>query len=425
MKAVSIEHLSKQYQLGVYGTGLLYRDLQAWWARQRGKENPNSKVLKKQQSSGKVWALQDVSFDITEGEVVGIIGKNGAGKSTLLKILSRVTAPTTGVVRTRGRLASLLEVGTGFHSELTGRENTYLNGAILGMTRREITSVLDEIVEFAGLGPYLDTPVKRYSSGMYVRLAFAVAAHLRSDIMIVDEVLAVGDIEFQKKCIGKMQGVSRESGKTVLFVSHNMETVESLCTRGVVLREGCVVFDGATKAAIEEYTGVLERLTQQEGAHRTDRWGDGNAMLTRTRARVELSPTGEATITIGLDIRVLRSDIISFLHCILEIRTARGGNITFVASEAVDFTVQPDSTHIHLKCVISDAPLNAGTYHYDVWIKNGKTVEDMMAHAGTFTVPPRDYYGNGRTPPENHPLLLRHTWSRLQTEPIHDNGVAK
>lgn len=255
---LSVENVSKQYRLGEIGTGTLSHDLKRWWYRIRGKEDPFLKIGEANDRSTKgqsdyVWALRDISFDVRRGEVLGIIGKNGAGKSTLLKILSKVTAPTTGAIRSKGRIASLLEVGTGFHPELTGRENIFLNGAILGMTKKEIASKLDEIVAFSGCERYIDTPVKRYSSGMTVRLAFAVAAFLEPEILIVDEVLAVGDAEFQKKALGKMQDISKGEGRTVLFVSHNMAAVKSLCGRGVVLEAGKVVFDGGVDHAIDTY----------------------------------------------------------------------------------------------------------------------------------------------------------------------------
>ncbi|WP_369014279.1 ABC transporter ATP-binding protein [Flavobacterium anhuiense] len=252
------ENISKQYRLGEVGTGTLSHDLNRWWHKIRGKENPYLKIgevndRSKKGTSDYVWALQDINFEVQRGEVLGIIGKNGAGKSTLLKILSKVTAPTTGSIKSRGRIASLLEVGTGFNGEMTGRENIFLNGAILGMTKKEIASKLDEIIEFSGCERYIDTPVKRYSSGMTVRLAFAVAAFLEPEILVVDEVLAVGDAEFQKKAIGKMQDISKGEGRTVLFVSHNMAAVKSLCTKGLVLENGGVVFEGNINDAIDMY----------------------------------------------------------------------------------------------------------------------------------------------------------------------------
>jgi lipopolysaccharide transport system ATP-binding protein len=260
---LTAQNISKQYRLGVVGTGTLSHDLNRWWASVRGKEDPYLKIGAENDRSKKaetdyVWALRDINFDVYDGDVLGIIGKNGAGKSTLLKILSRVTSPTTGSIKTKGRIASLLEVGTGFHPELTGRENIYLNGAILGMTKAEIKVKEEEIIDFSGCAMYIDTPVKRYSSGMRVRLAFAVAAHLEQDILVVDEVLAVGDAEFQKKAIGKMKDISGNDGRTVLFVSHNMAAVKSLCTRGIVLENGKVAFEGETDESVSFYLSKKE-----------------------------------------------------------------------------------------------------------------------------------------------------------------------
>lgn len=256
--AIQVENLSKQYRLGEVGTGTISHDLNRWWARVRGKEDPFATVGEANDRTAKgnsdyVWSLRDINFAVKQGEVLGIIGRNGAGKSTLLKILSKITAPTTGQIKIKGRIASLLEVGTGFHPELTGRENVFLNGAILGMSKREIKRKFDEIVDFSGVERYIDTPVKRYSSGMYVRLAFAVAAFLEPEILIVDEVLAVGDAEFQKKCIGRMKDVSVNEGRTVLFVSHNMAAVKQMCTKGLVLRYGQTVFDGSELEAVNFY----------------------------------------------------------------------------------------------------------------------------------------------------------------------------
>lgn len=256
--AIEFNNVGKQYILGIIGTGTLSQDLNRWWANIRGKEDPFLKIGdtndRTQKSDSRfVWALRDVSFKVEQGDVVGIVGKNGAGKSTLLKILSRVTSPTTGSIKINGRIASLLEVGTGFHPEMTGRENIFMNGSIMGMTKAEIKRKFDEIVDFAGVAKYVDTPVKRYSSGMMVRLGFAIAAHLEPEILVVDEVLAVGDAEFQKKAIGKMQDVSRGEGRTVLFVSHNMAAVRSLCNRGVLLKNGTVNFMGSIPDTLSHY----------------------------------------------------------------------------------------------------------------------------------------------------------------------------
>lgn len=255
-KVIKVENIFKEYRLGVIDSGYLIKDMQSWWARIRGRQDPNSKFgtqnNQNNNTNGSILALNDVSFEVKQGEILGIIGRNGAGKSTLLKILSRVTTPTKGSVKIKGRIGSLLEVGTGFHPELTGKENIYLNGAILGMRRYEIDMKLDEIVAFAEIEKFMDTPVKRYSSGMYVRLAFAVAAHLDPEILVVDEVLAVGDAEFQKKCLGKMGDIA-QGGRTVLFVSHNMEAVKILCSKGMLLSMGRVNYYGSSDEAVSNY----------------------------------------------------------------------------------------------------------------------------------------------------------------------------
>ena len=255
---IEINSVGKQYILGTIGTGTLSQDLNRWWANIRGKEDPYLKIgeINDRTQKGEsrfVWALRDINLKVEQGDVLGIIGKNGAGKSTLLKILSRVTSPTTGDIKIKGRIASLLEVGTGFHPEMTGRENIFMNGSIIGMTKAEIKSKFDEIVDFAGVAKYVDTPVKRYSSGMMVRLGFAIAAHLEPEILVVDEVLAVGDAEFQKKAIGKMKDVSMQGGRTVLFVSHNMDSMLNLCNEGTILENGKVIFESDIRSTVAEY----------------------------------------------------------------------------------------------------------------------------------------------------------------------------
>ena len=266
---IQFDHVGKLYRLGLVGTGTLHNDLYRWWQTKiLKKEDPFLKVGEvndrtRRGDSDYIWAIKDITFNVKQGEVVGIIGRNGAGKSTLLKLLSRVTSPTTGIIRAKGRIASLLEVGTGFHGEMTGRENIYMNGSIMGMTRDEINRKLDDIVEFAGVERYIDTPVKRYSSGMTVRLGFAVSAFLEPEILVVDEVLAVGDAEFQKKAIGKMQDVSRGDGRTVMFVSHNLGAIKNLCERGVVMDNGQMVFDGNVDDAVNYY--LKEAVNVEEG----------------------------------------------------------------------------------------------------------------------------------------------------------------
>jgi lipopolysaccharide transport system ATP-binding protein len=280
---LKVENVSKQYRLGQLGTGTISHDLNRLWAKMRGKEDPYLKIgdTNDRSSTGGsdyVWSLKDINFEVKQGDVLGIIGKNGAGKSTLLKILSQVTTPTTGEVNVKGRIAALLEVGTGFHPDLSGRENIYLNGAILGMTKQEIKSKLDEIVEFSGVAKYLETPVKRYSSGMMVRLGFAVAAHLEPEILIVDEVLAVGDAEFQKKCLGKMKDVAGE-GRTVLFVSHNMAAVKSLCNKGLLLEQGKVVKYSDVNEVLDLYNSNSKEITTQKVWSVEDAPGNSKAKI--------------------------------------------------------------------------------------------------------------------------------------------------
>ena len=255
---IKIENLKKRYKLGSIGGGTLTADLQSWWAKKTGKDDPNLKIGERRDSGTEFWALNGVNLEVKAGETLGIIGSNGAGKSTLLKILSRVTAPTEGEVKIKGRISSMLEVGTGFHGELTGRENIYLNGAILGMSRSEVDKKMEDIIEFSECRKFIDTPVKRYSSGMYVKLAFSVAAHLDSEILVMDEVLAVGDMKFQEKCLGKMGDVADKEGRTVLYVSHNMNTIQQLCSRCVVLDKGRIIYDGNVEEAIRIYMGTVK-----------------------------------------------------------------------------------------------------------------------------------------------------------------------
>lgn len=301
---IRVENLSKQYRLGSINHGTLARDLQSWWARLRGKEDPNLRLDQtvmpsKMAGADRFWALRDLSFDVKQGEVLGIIGGNGAGKSTLLKILSRVTTPTTGEVKISGRIASLLEVGTGFHPELTGRENVFLNGSILGMSRQEISTKFDEIVSFAEVEKFIDTPVKRYSSGMYVRLAFAVAAHLEPEILIVDEVLAVGDAQFQMKCLGKLEEVGR-SGRAVLFVSHNMTAIKQLCQKVILIQSGRIADMGTPEEVVQQY---LVNSGHSEAAEDVDIQG----ILTRLPEDPHIELLDVTFPEINLNSRILES----------------------------------------------------------------------------------------------------------------------
>ena len=305
---VKAENISKLYRLGQVGTGTISHDLKRWWALTRGREDPYLKIgstndRTKKAQSDYAWALRNINFEINKGDTIGIIGKNGAGKSTLLKLLSRVTSPTSGEIKIKGRIAALLEVGTGFHPELTGRENVFLNGAILGMTKKEIERKFDEIVDFAGVEMYIDTPVKRYSSGMYVRLAFGVAAHLEPEILIVDEVLAVGDAEFQKKCLGKMSDVASH-GRTIIFVSHNMQAVQSLCKKAIYLKAGEIADVGATDKVINNY------LSREVKNCISVQWDDeatapGNEFIRLVSARIEPKQENETDpITIATEIDI-------------------------------------------------------------------------------------------------------------------------
>jgi lipopolysaccharide transport system ATP-binding protein len=294
---IRVEDLSKRYRLGTINHGMLFKDLQAGWARVRGKPDPFQRVGEKDRShKGEFWALRGISFDVNQGDVVGIVGRNGAGKSTLLKILSQVTLPTQGYAKLKGRVASLLEVGTGFHPELTGRQNIYLNGAIFGLAKSDISSRLEEIVDFAAIGEHIDTPVKRYSSGMHVRLAFSVAAHLEPDILIVDEVLAVGDAEFQKKCLGKLSSVGK-TGRTILFVSHNMAAVTSLCKSAILLENGRLSASGSPPQIIKQYfaSGSMGRVDYSSATEKP-----GNQHIQLISAHI-LNSKGEVTEEISID----------------------------------------------------------------------------------------------------------------------------
>ncbi|MFM1894918.1 MAG: hypothetical protein RIQ90_2084 [Bacteroidota bacterium] len=368
MERIKVEHIYKQYRLGQVGTGSLIQDVNRWWHKVRGKEDPTLKITEANDpvahdNSGFIWALKDISFSVNHGEVLGIIGRNGAGKSSLLKILSKVTSPTKGQIMLNGRVASLLEVGTGFHPELTGRENIFLNGAILGMTKREITQKFDEIVAFSGVEKYIDTPVKRYSSGMYVRLAFAVAAHLEPEILIVDEVLAVGDVDFQKKCMGKMKDVARH-GRTVIFVSHNMEAVKNLCTRAILMEHGTIVSEGLPSDVIETY--LMSRNQSDWGKEYSELEAPGNA-FTRLKS-IELIPIREdgkpiisvkSTLEIKISFWNYVEDLVANLS--LHLYAATGECVFNVITQLPPPTIGI-GLH-HARCVIPKELLNTGVFY--------------------------------------------------------------
>ncbi len=420
MNAIEFDNVGKLYHLGQVGTGTLSHDLNRWWqTRILRREDPYLKIGETNDRSTKgnsdfVWALKDISFNVAEGEVVGIIGKNGAGKSTLLKLLSRVTSPTTGEIRARGRIASLLEVGTGFHQEMTGRENIYMNGSIMGMTRAEINRKLDEIVDFAGVERYLDTPVKRYSSGMTVRLGFAVAAFLEPEILVVDEVLAVGDAEFQKKAIGKMQDVSSGEGRTVLFVSHNMAAVRSLCQRGVILEDGKMVYDGLIGDAVDNYlercrTDIFDGVPADrdiEGKRAyiekfdiCDENGDACQDISFTEP-LSCSLSVRATEDLNLSVRVTVFDVNE--NRVLSLDSRDIGRF---------FRLRAGGSAIISCKTESSLEIRPGRYHVNVSIRQGSILLDYIPNACCFDVKEDDFWGSGRYDREYMPIVLKkHIW---------------
>jgi lipopolysaccharide transport system ATP-binding protein len=410
---IKVENLSKQYQLGQVGTGTLSHDLNRWFSRIRGREDPTLKIGQENilssprtsrlapHSSDFVWALRDINFEVTQGEVLGIIGKNGAGKSTLLKILSQVTSPTTGIVKVKGRLASLLEVGTGFHSELSGRENIFLNGAILGMTKSEIRNKFDEIVDFSGIEKYIDTPVKRYSSGMYVRLAFAVAAHLDPEILVVDEVLAVGDAEFQKKAIGKMQDVSKEEGRTVLFVSHNMAAIQGLCNRCLLLKEGQITENGSTKLIIEKYFNDNTRDSFLDFKQRKDRSGNHKIevssfyLLNKENQRTSSIICGEKVLFV-LEINNPTKEHFKNIVIALGIDNYLGNRIIHLSNDLIskEIIINPGLNQISFS--MDKITLVPGDYYITYFCSINGDIADWLPKAICFTVNEGDYYNNGK-----------------------------
>jgi lipopolysaccharide transport system ATP-binding protein len=420
---IKVENISKQYRLGNVGTGSLAHDLNRGWHRLCGKEDPYLKIGESNDrtikgSSDYVWALNDINFNVQQGEVLGIIGRNGAGKSTLLKILSRTTSPTTGSVKVKGRVASLLEVGTGFHPELSGRENIFLNGAILGMTKKEIKSKFDEIVDFSGVERYIDTPVKRYSSGMYVRLAFGVAAHLEPEILIVDEVLAVGDAEFQKKALGKMKDVSGRDGPTVLFVSHNMGAIRSLCTRALILKNGQTHFLGMVENGISEYITPEANIYSNALANRTDREGDGRFKFTNIRITNEKE---EQTDTLFCNERIaihlqFEFTSINVSKVIISVGFKDQNNelVAFFSSDEMGFHFCDKSRDFTLD--IPHLALRAG--NYSIWLfasyesTSPQDFCDIIDHATFIHILPIDFWVPGKLIRSRNTAFFNGTYSQ-------------
>lgn len=425
---IRVEHLSKRYRLGTINRQMLYEDLRRRWARFRGKEDPYARVdaaaarPARGEHHEEIWALKDVSLEIREGDVVGIIGRNGSGKSTLLKILSKITAPTEGRALIKGRVASLLEVGTGFHKELTGRDNVYMNASILGMTKAEIDSRFDEIVEFSGVEQFIDTPVKRYSSGMMVRLAFAVAAHLDPEILIIDEVLAVGDSAFQQKCLGRMNAVARE-GRTILFVSHQAAAVENLCRQGVVLESGHLKFTGSQTEAISYY---VNSFAQQEGClrNRTDRRGNGLMQIVAIEFR-DMQGRVVTTASAGQDVDVFLYYENHAPH--LQYPALYVG-VTVLSTLDVPIFTQSNcytgdifETDLGKSgafvCRLRDLPLPSSVFRLRYHISSaplGGTVLDALDHAAKLPVEGGDFFGSGSIPSVHAGVSLAHGSWRLE-----------
>ncbi len=374
---IEINNLGKQYRLGQVGTTTMSDDVKRWWYNIRGKEDPFLKIgdvndRTKKGASDYVWALKDINFNVKQGEVLGIIGKNGAGKSTLLKILSRTTSPTVGEYKIKGRVASLLEVGTGFHPDLTGRENVFLNGAILGMTKIEIKKHFDEIVAFSGVERYIDTPVKRYSSGMYVRLAFAVAAHLEPEILIVDEVLAVGDQEFQDKCLGKMKSVSTEQGRTVLFVSHNMNAIKTLCDTAIFLKNGNLIENGLANKIVDSYLfeGIENKAIRTFASKQVAIEDLCELQEIKLLKNLQLATTFDVTETIAIEVKyaILKPSYCFTVH--LYIKNSLG-EIVFVSmdNKYTPFINNPQQIGTYSETLFIEKNfLNEGNYSIEVLI---------------------------------------------------------
>jgi lipopolysaccharide transport system ATP-binding protein len=420
---IKVENISKQYRLGEVGTGSLSHDVNRWWHKVRGKEDPYLKIGDSNDRTQKgntdyVWALKNINFEVKQGEVLGIVGRNGAGKSTLLKILSRTTTPTTGSIKIKGRVASLLEVGTGFHPELSGRDNIYLNGAILGMSKQEITKKFDEIVDFAGVERYIDTPVKRYSSGMYVRLAFGVAAHLEPEILIVDEVLAVGDAEFQKKALGKMQDVSTKDGRTVLFVSHNMATVQNLCNKAILMQHGTVIETGTANSIITSYIRSGQTDFAVPLLNRTDRSGNGKVIFVGCRLEdangqpIDCAMSGsEVHLVFGLQKKVPETLTIDIG---IAFSTATEQLISILYSSYQNCFLQLTETMQEIRLVVPKWPFASGFYKLVGRILiNGEEADSLQNGLTEIQVIEGDFYLSGNFGSMGTgPVLLDAIWKK-------------
>lgn len=416
--AISVENLSRIYRLGLQEET---QDTLAGnffsWLKAPVKNFKRLQRLTRfdpdENSDDILWALRDVNFEVRRGEVVGIIGRNGAGKSTLLKILSRITEPTSGRVVINGRVGSLLEVGTGFHPELTGRENVYMNGTILGMTKVDIARKFDEIVEFSGVEKFLDTPVKRYSSGMQVRLAFSVAAHLNPEVLIIDEVLAVGDSEFQAKCLGKMESVSRTEGKTVLFVSHNMGAVRNLCSRAVLLRQGTKVYDGEVQATISGYMDYLTDGARDAFGNNPERSGDGRVRFTAARictlGREKISQVmaGEPAV---FEFDYVNSGSLLSADVIVTLYNSSGVPVTHLSTRLFPERIKLKKSGV-VRCMIPNLPLPPGQYRVAAALQEGNVNCDHLPNAIVFDVSESSFFPNGRLPSSQYcTVLVNHRW---------------
>jgi lipopolysaccharide transport system ATP-binding protein len=425
-EVIRIEKLSKFYRLGLIGGGTLQDDLSRKWAKFRGKPDPLMIVGEdghNNRDGEYIWALRDINLEVKQGEILGIIGKNGSGKSTLLKILSKITAPTQGRVLIKGRVGSLLEVGTGFHPELTGKENIYLNGAILGMTQDEINGKIDEIIDFSGVELYIDTPTKRYSSGMLVRLAFAVAAHLDPEILMIDEVLAVGDASFQKKCIAKMKDISQLEGRTILFVSHNMEAVRNLCTRAILLKNGFKISEGNTEEIIKTY--IIKAFSDDSNGIYTqfnDRDGSGELRINRIEILDENgnSSTGfysgdEVIFNMYYKLRNNLSSL-NDLRVVIDLHDAFGRKIFRLVNQNVGSAYNIKNKSGCFRCTLPKLPLSSGKYYLTIFIMQISPLKhiDTLEQFGSINVENGDYFGSGIIDEWPEMILVDQSWEHIE-----------